>query len=118
MIKERPGEPRFGLDIPATDDSNQELVTWNDLDWSKVVKAEEGVIDVLHLPQPLHLPASLPGSVDTNTTDGKGRKEQYDDDKNVPVWDAGIDAAKLAYILYQVPMMVCVHAAEMLLKKK
>ena len=36
---------------------------------------------------------------------------------NVPVWDATIDAAKLAYILYQVPMMVCVHAAEMLLKK-
>ena len=29
--------------------------------------------------------------------------------------DAGIDAANLAYILYQVPMMVCVHAAEMLL---
>jgi hypothetical protein len=118
VIKERPGEPRFGLDITATDDSSQELVTWNDLDWAKVVKAEEGVIDVLHLPQPLKLPNALPGSVDTNTTEGKGRKEQYDDDKNVPAWDTTIDAAKLAYILYQVPMMVCVHAAEMLLKKK
>ena len=28
------------------------------------------------------------------------------------------DAASLAYILYQVPMMVCTHAADMLLQKK
>jgi hypothetical protein len=117
VIKERPGEPRFGLDIPATDDSSQELITWNDLDWASVVDTEEGVIDVLHLPQPLMLPNTLPGSVDINTSDGKGKKEQYEDDKNVPSWDGTIDAAKLAYILYQVPMMVCIHAAEMLLKK-
>jgi len=111
VIKERPGEPRFGLDIPVTDGSNQQLVTWNDLDWSKVVPGDEGVIDVVNLPGPLQLKAST-----FTGPDGKGQKEQFTDDKNVP-WDAGIDAANLAYILYQVPMMVCVHAAEMLLKK-
>ena len=110
VIKERPGEPRFGLDIPVTDGSNQ-LVTWNDLDWSKVVPGDEGVIDVINLPGTLELKAST-----FTGPEGKGQKEQFTDDKNVP-WDAGIDAANLAYILYQVPMMVCVHAAEMLLKK-
>jgi hypothetical protein len=111
VIKERPGEPRFGLDIPATDGSNQKLVTWNDLDWSKVVPGDEGVIDVINLPASLQLTAST-----FTGPDGEGQKEQFTDDKNVP-WDVGIDAANLAYILYQVPMMVCVHAAEMLLKK-
>lgn len=113
VIKERPGEPRFGFDVPATDGGNNELVTWNDLDWSKVVAAEEGVIDVINLPQPVSLPAS---HVFDDSTEGKGQQEQFTDDKNV-VWTNSIDAANLAYILYQVPMMVCVHAAEMLLKK-
>ena len=86
-------------------------MTWNDLDWSKVVPGDEGVIDVINLPSSLQLkPSTFTGP------EGKGQKEQFTDDKNVP-WDAGIDAANLAYILYQVPMMVCVHAAEMLLKK-
>jgi len=113
VIKERPGEPRFGFDIPATDGGNNELVTWNDLDWSKVVAAEEGVIDVINLPQAISLPAS---HVFDDSTEGKGQEEQFTDDKNV-AWNNSIDAANLAYILYQVPMMVCVHAAEMLLKK-
>ena len=113
VIKERPGEPRFGFDIPATDGSNNELVTWNDLDWSKVVPAEEGVIDVINLPQAIALAAS---HVFDDSTEGKGQEEQFTDDKNV-AWNNSIDAANLAYILYQVPMMVCVHAAEMLLKK-
>ncbi len=113
VIKERPGEPRFGFDVPATDGSNNALVTWNDLDWNKVVTAEEGVIDVINLPQPVSLPAS---HVFDDSTEGKGQEEQFTDDKNV-AWNNSVDAANLAYILYQVPMMVCVHAAEMLLKK-
>lgn len=113
VIKERPGEPRFGFDITATDSSSQELVTWNQLDWNKVVTAEEGVIDVLNLPQPVSLPAS---HVFEDSTEGKGEEEQFKDDKIIK-WDQSVDSANLAYILYQVPMMVCVHAAEMLLKK-
>lgn len=113
VIKERPGEPRFGLDIPLANGGSGSLVTWNDLDWSKVVPEDEGVIDVVNLPGPIQLPAS---HVFDDSTEGKGQKEQYTDDKSV-AWNAGIDAASLAYILYQVPMMVCVHAAEMLLKK-
>jgi hypothetical protein len=114
VIKERPGEPRFGFDITATDGSSQELVTWNDLDWGKVVPAEEGVVDVLNLPHTLVLPAS---HVFEDDTEGKGQAEQFKDDKNVN-WNTQVDAANLAYILYQVPMMVCMHGSEMLLDKK
>ncbi len=113
VIKERPGEPRFGFDIPAADGGNNDLVTWNDLDWSKVVPAEEGVIDLGHLPAPLKLPATPPASGDDEQ---KGRLTQYNDDIKV-TWGDNVDAADLAYILYQVPMMVCVHASQMLLKK-
>jgi hypothetical protein len=112
VIKERPGEPRFGLDIPSTD--NEGLVTWNDLDWKKVVKEGKAVIDLDDLPAPLALPAS---HVFEDNTEGKGREEQFKEDKKV-AWNNTMDAANLAYILYQVPMMVCVHANEMLLKKK
>lgn len=114
VIKERPGEPRFGLDIPAADGGNQSLVTWNDLDWSKIVPAEEGVIDVLTLPAPVKLPDTHVAADDS--TEATGQQEQYGDDHQV-AWNNAIDSANLAYILYQVPMMVCVHASEMLLKK-
>ncbi|HEX6124578.1 MAG TPA: hypothetical protein VFZ23_04325 [Pyrinomonadaceae bacterium] len=114
VIKERPGEPRFGLDVQAPDGGNSKLVSWNDLDWSRVLPGD-GVIDVLTLPAAVQLPATTPAS--DGGTEQEGQKTQYLDDKNI-TWDANIDAANLAYILYQVPMMVCTHAAEMLLKKK
>jgi hypothetical protein len=114
VIKERPGEPRFGLDVPSADKGGG-LVNWNDLDWSKVVPGAEGVIDLNTLPGPLQLPSSAPST--DGSTEQNGRRDQYFDDINVQ-WTANIDSANLAYILYQVPMMVCVHASEMLLKKK
>lgn len=114
VIKERSGEPRFGFDIPATDGDNANLVTWNDLDWTRVVNADEGVVNVLNLPGAITLPSNPTFPTDE---DGKGQERQYKDDKQVQ-WDANIDSAELAYILYQVPMMVCVHASEMLLEKQ
>jgi hypothetical protein len=116
VIKERPGEPRFGLDVPDPDDPDPELISWNDLNWKRVVPTPEGVIDVITLPPPpIKLPTTTPSS--DGSTEQEGQKEQYLDDVKVP-WNNNIDAANLAYILYQIPMMVAVHASEMLLKKK
>ncbi|TWV93605.1 hypothetical protein [Chitinophaga pinensis] len=115
VLKERPGEARFGLDVTATDGGNQNLVSWNDLDWARVLPGD-GAIDVLNLPAPLTLPASAPPVTDPNNTEETGQRDQYLDDKQI-TWDSNVDAANLAYILYQVPMMVCTHAADMLLKK-
>lgn len=115
VIKERPGEPRFGLDIPDPDDPNPKVVSWNDLNWDRVLKAPEGVIDVIALPPPpLNLSAAPPAD---GTTEVAGQIEQHNDDQKV-TWNNNIDSANLAYILYQLPMMVAVHASEMLLDKK
>lgn len=111
VLKERPGEPRFGLDVPAPDGPGDDPVSWNDLDWSRVVPGD-GVIDALNLPAPVALPDNPPDS--DGGTEQAGQKTQYLDDKKIS-WDGNVDAANLAYILYQVPMMVCTHAAEMLL---
>ena len=113
VIKERPGEPRFGLDVTDPDDPNPELISWNDLNWKKVLTDDEGVIDVLKAP--ITLPMSAPSS--DGSTEQEGQKEQYLDDVKVK-WNNTVDAANLAYILYQIPMMVAVHASEMLLKQK
>ncbi len=42
-------------------------------------------------------------------------KQQHDEDIAFR-WRADTDAAELAYILYQVPVLMAVHAAEMLEK--
>jgi hypothetical protein len=54
--------------------------------------------------------AAIPGAVPP----GEEEKEpQRKDDVQVS-WNAGVSAAELAYIMYQAPVLVAVHAAEML----
>jgi hypothetical protein len=103
VIKERPGEPRFGLDLPQ--DAPQSVIhTWNDLAWTDVMNAYtpggflrvgEKTIDV------------------TDPGPGSEEEQQYNEDRTFR-WQPNTDAAELAYILYQVPVLVAVHASEML----
>lgn len=113
VIKERPGEPRFGLDADEADNPNPPLLSWNDLNWKKVLPGD-GAIDVLGAAGKFALPATAPPG---GNDEENGERDQYNDDIHVP-WDTNIDAANLAYILYQVPVMVAVHASDMLLEKK
>lgn len=105
VIKERPGEPRFGLDI----DQSPAINVWNDLAWEDVVPGVtpddfiDPVAPDIHVIDPSSDPA-LQEKVD-----------QFNEDKSL-VWDSNTNAAVLAYILYQVPVLVAVHAAEMLPK--
>ena len=97
VIKERPGEPRFGLDInqnPAGLDS------WDDLSWEDVNFVDTSpenkhilINNVIKLNPP------LPGE-DNNP-------------ENV-TWDPSTNAADLAHITYQDPVLIAVHASEML----
>jgi hypothetical protein len=62
----------------------------------------------------------LAASVPPNTpdSDSQGFQDQRDEDLQIR-WNSNghsVDAADLAYILYQVPVLVAVHAAEMLPK--
>ena len=105
VIKERPGEPRFGLDIESAD----ELNVWNDLAWPDVFDPEtdDGFLQV--------------GSGPTLTLVEPGEEApasevtQYGEDSALS-WRPNTNAAELAYILYQVPVLVAVHGSEMLPK--
>jgi hypothetical protein len=115
VIKERPGEPRFGLDI----DKAAELNIWNDLSWPDIevadghIQLQGGKNPAVALtpisPAP---PAPGPGQ---EKGEARLRWEQQQEDLSVH-WNTAdqSNAAELADILYQVPVMVAVHAKEML----
>jgi hypothetical protein len=93
VIQELPGEPRFGLDIEFDPDAdNTTPITWNDLSWESV-------------PAGAFLsPASQPVPAFFNLL-AADLKAQW-----------GRHAADMASILFQRPVMIAVHAREMLEK--
>lgn len=102
VIKERPGEPRFGMqDVPAGS-PNPRLINWNDLAWVDTGVAPGGVIQ---LNQTIAFQAYNP------PVDLEDKPDPNDAQAN---WSPSTDAAELAYILYRVPVLVAVHASRML----
>lgn len=102
VIKERPGEPRFGLDAEAQPD----LVVYNDLSWSNVQPGAPGShIEIASAPAAIALAA--PGTQDEE------KAEQHFEDKQV-LWSRDMSSAELAYVLFQAPVLVAVHGSEML----
>ena len=103
IIKERPGEPHFGLDIDAPDKLN----VWNDLSWPAVQPGAPGkFIEIATAPV-------IPGLTDPGAADEKF--PQFQDDQKIK-WSNDMNSAHLAYILFQAPVLVGVHASEMLEK--
>lgn len=105
VIKERPGDPRFGLDLPK-DSAQAAVASWNELSWTDVV---DGYDAAEQLPVGAHDVTVVGGSVDP------AQQAQHDEDTAYH-WRADTNAAELAYILYQLPVLMAVHAAEMLKK--
>ncbi|MDT7827759.1 hypothetical protein RQM65_03655 [Pricia sp. S334] len=106
VIKERPGEPRFGLDLEPADD--QPIDVWNDLSWERV-QPTGNFLEITNATETIEI-------ADFNPTDEPEKEDQNPEDKNI-IWSKDMNSAELAYILYQVPVMVAVHAAEMLPKQ-
>jgi hypothetical protein len=104
VIKERPGEPRFGLDLGQT--PSAQIVTWNDLAWDNVQSGPAGSfisIDASmneYQVQPPQLPQD------------EEKVDQHADDVSIR-WNRNMNAADVAYVLYQAPVLVAVHGAEM-----
>jgi hypothetical protein len=92
VIQERPGEPRFGLDNLSID-SPAKPTNWNQLAWEHLTRFDTlGCVNFeVHVPDDTEITA---------------------DPDNRFKW--GRNAADMAYILYQVPVMVAFHAADML----
>jgi hypothetical protein len=102
VLKERPGDPRFG----AEDDQLADLTLWDDISWSDVdpapvqgfVEVHQGSPDIKLAAQPLD---------DANP-------DQRREDLAMPDWSGSLSSADIAYILFRVPVLMAVHAQEML----
>jgi hypothetical protein len=106
VIKERPGEPRFGLDIDSSA-SVTSLSRWDELAWNHLLPPPDaGPPQFLRLDRTVTLVAPTPPVEEQEA-------EQHAEDVNVR-WSPSTDSAEIAYVLYQVPVLVAVHAAEML----
>lgn len=108
VIKERPGEPRFGLDIGGgTNVVGGKIEIWNDLGWKDIIPegSSEQFIKITESPK-IVAEQALEG-------DDSEKIDQQIKDKNVE-WGTNMNSAELAYILYQVPVLVAVHGSEML----
>ncbi|MDT5189746.1 MAG: hypothetical protein QOI28_1997 [Mycobacterium sp.] len=104
-IEEVPGDARFGFDISR--DSGA-INVWNDLAWPDVAPgvADGGLLKASAIP-----PRTL---VEPTQAAGLGEKiQQWKFDKFVPL-DAQLSAAELAYIALQTPVIMAVHASELL----
>jgi hypothetical protein len=98
VIQERPGEPRFGLDIAdKSPGSPGSLARWNDLTWNHL--GDPAAIPYIDL-----RPETMPSKTTPASRDEPGIR-----------W--GSNAADLAYILFQPPAMVAIHALNMLNEK-
>ncbi|MEV0385938.1 hypothetical protein [Nonomuraea sp. NPDC050643] len=105
VIKERPGDPRFGLDEgPKT-----RVEVWNDLSWEDVDPAGGGFI---LLDEATTAPVVLQGF--DVPDDDQEKLDQHEEDLELPVWNGGLSSADVAYVLFQAPVLLAVHAQEML----
>jgi hypothetical protein len=102
VIKERPGEPRFGLELARSGP----LEVFDELTWDDAVP---GIAPGSHLPAASLSTVSLQPPP---PEDPEGKRPQYTDD--VQVATAAVSSARWAYLLFRQPVMVAVHADEML----
>ena len=91
IIQQLPGQPRFGMDLTfSPDDDPATPITWNDLAWTLFPDGQT-FVDTTVLPQSF-VPAG-PG-------------------ESLAQW--GTDSAHMASILLQAPVMIAIHAKQML----
>lgn len=110
VIKERPGEPRFGLDTGEGGLVEAgKIEVWNDLSWKDISPAVSGGDHIQINTQTQAITANQVLELPQD----KEKEEQQSEDLNI-IWNKDMSSAELAYILYQVPVLVAVHATEML----
>ena len=113
IIKERPGDPRFGLDVERDGD----LVVWNDLAWPDVLPAGTGAPSAaVYIPLDASTPTpALPPPPFLPADPAEAEKaDQYDEDRQLRLtWNGQINSADVAYILFRAPVLVAIHAREM-----
>jgi hypothetical protein len=103
-IEEVPGDARFGFDISR--DPDDDINVWNDLSWPDVAP---GIADGDHLKMstiPAH-PLNEPAGSEIE------KHQQWEFDQEVP-FSADVSAAEFAYVALQTPVIMAIHASELL----
>ena len=91
VIQQIPGEPRFGMDIKYQPNEAGAKDTWDNVSWEKLPTPNAPFITTSNVPI-----------------------LKLTDEENKHEW--GASSSEMAYILFQKPVMVAVHANEMLQK--
>ncbi|WP_127507595.1 hypothetical protein [Actinoplanes solisilvae] len=101
-IEEVPGDARFGFDTSRTGVIN----VYNDLIWDDIVPGgtDGDHVTVAGIP---------PITLIEPAGDVEEKHEQWENDRHVPL-NSSASAAELAYVALQVPVLMAVHAAELL----
>ena len=95
IIQQIPSEPRFGMDVTfSPDDDPATPITWDDLGWNNFDEGMQFVSTAIR-PKPAFLNQLTPAE-----------RAQW-----------GSHSADMAFVLYQKPVMIAVHAKEMLEKE-
>jgi hypothetical protein len=102
-IEEVPGDARFGFDTSRDGNIN----VYSDLAWADVVP---GVVDGDTVTVAAISSITL---VEPTAPEVEEKHEQWESDRQVPL-DANASAAELAYVALQAPVLMAVHAAELL----
>jgi len=105
VVQERPGEPRFGLDIGQEDDHRKipDISQWNDLNWGMVLAEED---------RPANRGFLSLSLIEEEVAASQLTKSPEEDSSDAYTW--GKNAAHMAGILLQLPFMVAVHATDMI----
>ncbi len=102
VIKERPGEPRFGLELTR----EGPLEVFDELTWQDAMPAgKPGQFLSATSLAPVALTAPPP-------PDPEEKQPQYAQDEKADA--AEVSSARWAYLLFRAPVMVAIHADEML----
>ncbi|KOV28042.1 hypothetical protein ADK60_19150 [Streptomyces sp. XY431] len=103
VIKERPGDPRFGAD----DGAGTAVEVWNDLSWRDIDPLDRHFVS-------LDPGVQVPLVRFDGSEDDQEKREQRREDAALPLWHSRLSSADIAYMLFQAPVLIAVHAQEML----
>lgn len=94
VFRERPGNVRFGLDEPPTPSVSPTLGSWDDLTWAHM--------------------ADTSNITDAKTVRMNTSGFTYSPPTAYPQINWNEDSSKIAWILYQKPVMIAIHADDMI----
>ncbi len=107
VIKERPGEPRFGLELTG----EEPLEVLGEATWQDALPGGKPG-QFLSATSLATVALTAPPTAKADEHDAEEKHRQYLEDKQAD--EAAVSSARWAYLLFRAPVMVAIHADQML----